>query len=58
MENNTKAAKMAKYYRITKDRQRSLLQEYYANKYKAHLLNVEYIQWAINTKKENPIKSV
>ena len=41
MENNTKAAKMAKYYRITKDRQRSLLQEYYANKYKAHLLMIE-----------------
>ena len=58
MENNTKSAKRTKYYRIAKDRQRSLLQEYYADKYKAHILNVEYMQWAINTKMENPIKSI
>jgi len=56
--NKTKSANRLKYYKMQKDKQRSLLQEQYANKYKAHLLNVEYIQWAINTKMENPIKSV
>ena len=56
--NKTKSANRLRYYKMQKDKQRSLLQEQYANKYKAHLLNVEYMQWAINTKMENPIKSV
>lgn len=56
--NNSKSANRLRYYKIQKDKQRSLLQEYYADKWKTHLLNVEYMQWAINTKMENPIKSV
>jgi hypothetical protein len=56
--NNTKSANRLRYYKMQKDKQRSLLQEQYANKYKAHLLNVEYIQWAIQAKMVNPIKSV
>jgi hypothetical protein len=56
--NNSKSANRLKYYKMQKDKQRSLLQEQYANKYKAHMLNVEYMQWAINTKMENPIKSI
>ena len=56
--NNTKSSKRKNYYKLAKERQRSLLQEYYADKYKAHMLNVEYVQWAINTKKIDPVKSV
>ena len=56
--NNTKSSKRKNYYNLAKEKQRSLLQEYYADKYKAHMLNVEYVQWAINTKKIDPVKSV
>lgn len=58
LQNNTKSASRLRYYKMQKDKQRSLLQEYYADKYKAHMLNVEFMQWAINTKERNPVKSI
>ena len=56
--NNSKSANRLRYYKMQKEKQRSLLQQQYEDKWKTHLLNVEYMQWAINTKMENPIKSV
>lgn len=46
------------YYKIRKDKQRELLQEQYKDKWRTHLLNIEYLQWAINTKEINPVKRV
>jgi hypothetical protein len=57
-----KTANMARYRKIydakKKEAQRSLIQEQNMNKWKSHMLNVEYMQWVINVKKTNPVKAV
>ena len=57
-----KTANMAMYKKIydakKKEARRSLIQEQNMNKWKTHMLNVEYIQWVINAKMTEPVNSI